>query len=391
LLDNAPCRGIKTTPYGNKTQATLKLWRRKHAYAKQGRREAQIRDTMPTELAPRLPLDPPAANRHRGIVVEIGNKQLRTTPVFDAYWKFAAERQRIFFRRLEGVSGALTTDPVLKLFKFTNAYRASDRVSQYLLRDVIYRPDLPSDARNIFFRTILFKLFNKIETWQHLEAAIGKITWEEFDFARYDKLLTSRMAAGQTIYSAAYIMPSGGSVFGHKVKHRNHLRMIEHLFAERYPEKLSDCKTMTNAFALLRTVPFMGPFLAYQYVTDFNYSELTSFGEDEFVMAGPGALDGISKCFLGADTVKSSDVIRFMFDHQEEHFEKLDIDFPSLWGRRLQLIDCQNLFCEISKYARVPFPDYTGVAGRTRIKQKYEPTGPLPEPFYPPKWKIAAQ
>ena len=264
-------------------------------------------------------------------------------------------------------------------------------MSQYLLRNVIYRPDLPSDARNVFFRTILFKLFNKIETWQHLEAAIGKITWEEFDFARYDKLLTSRMAAGKTIYSAAYIMPSGGSVFGHKLKHRNHLRMIEHLFAEQYPEKLSDCKTMTDAFALLRTVPFMGPFLAYQYVTDFNYSELTNFEEDEFVMAGPGALDGISKCFIGADTVKSSDVIQYMFDHQEEHFETLDIDFPNLWGRRLQLIDCQNLFCEISKYARVAFPDYTGVAGRTRIKQKYEPTGPLPEPFYPPKWKIAAR
>ncbi|MGY3585533.1 hypothetical protein ACVIGB_005413 [Bradyrhizobium sp. USDA 4341] len=369
----------------------MKLWQRKRGYARQECQEAQNRDTMPTEFAPRLPLDPPAAKRHRGIVVAIGNNQLRTTPVFDAYWEFAAERQRIFFRRLEGMSGALTTDPVLKLFKFTNAYRASDRVSQYLLRNVIYRPDLPSDACNVFFRTILFKLFNKIETWQHLEAAVGKITWEEFDFARYDKLLTNRMTSGKTIYSAAYIMPSGGGVFGHKLKHRNHLRMIEHLFGERYPERLSDCKTMTDAFALLRTVPYMGPFLAYQYVTDFNYSELTNFGEDEFVMAGPGALDGISKCFLGADTVKSSDVIRYMFDHQEEHFERLDIDFPKLWSRRLQLIDCQNLFCEISKYARVAFPDYAGVAGRTRIKQKYQPTGPLPEPFYPPKWKIAAR
>jgi len=347
---------------------------------------------MPADLAPRLPLNTPVANRHRGIVVEIGQHQLRTTPVFDAYWEFAAERQRIFFRRLEeDVAGALTTDPVLKLFKFTNAYRASDRVSQYLLRNVIYRSDLPSDANNVFFRTILFKLFNKIETWQHLEKTIGRITWEEFDFASYDKLLTNRMTAGETIYSAAYIMPSGGSVFGHKLKHRNHLRMIEHLFAERYPQRLSDCTTMMDAFALLRTVPFVGPFLAYQYVTDFNYSELTNFGEDEFVMAGPGALDGISKCFVGADTVKSSDIIRYMFDHQEEHFERLDIDFPNLWGRRLQLIDCQNLFCEISKYARVAFPDYTGVAGRTRIKQKYEQTGPLPEPFYPPKWKIAVR
>src|SRR5471030_326390 len=76
-----------------------------------------------------------------------------------------------------------------------------------------------------------------------------------------------------------------------------------------------------------------------------NSSSPKYFGEDEFVMAGPGALDGISKCFIGLDTVTSSDVIRYMFDHQEEHFERLDIGFPNLWGRRLQLIDCQNLFC----------------------------------------------
>ncbi len=82
--------------------------------------KTQIRDTMPTDLAPRLPLDPVASSRQRGIVVQIGTRQLRTTPVFDAYWEFAAERQRIFFRRLEGVSGAVTTDLVLKLFKFTN-------------------------------------------------------------------------------------------------------------------------------------------------------------------------------------------------------------------------------------------------------------------------------
>ncbi|MHC2374868.1 hypothetical protein ACVIWV_010381 [Bradyrhizobium diazoefficiens] len=346
---------------------------------------------MPTDLAPRLPLSCPTANSGAGATVMIGGRSLRTTPVFDAYWRFAAERQRIFFRRLEGQSGYLTGDPVLRLFKFTNAYRASDRVSQYLIRRVIYRRDLPSDERNVFFRTILFKLFNKIETWEHLEAALGKISWENYEFQRFDKLLSARMNAGDTIYSAAYIMPSGGAVFGHLFKHQNHLRMIERLVAEKFPERLSDCKTMNAAFALLKTVPFVGPFLAYQYVTDLNYSGLTNFGEDEFVMAGPGALDGISKCFIGTDAVKSSDIIHYMFDHQEQHFSDLDIDFPSLWGRRLQLIDCQNLFCEISKYARVAFPDYKGVAGRTRIKQKFEPTGPLPDPFYPPKWKIKAQ
>ena len=323
-------------------------------------------------------------------IVRIGKQKLRVTPVFYAYWRFAAERQRIFFRRLNGTAGPLTDDPVLRCFKFTNAYRASDRVSQYLIRNVIYRADLLSDPREIFFRTILFKLFNKIETWEFLEESVGTIAWNDYDFARYGRLLSRRMSEGSRIYSAAYIMPSGGSVFGQKLKHQNHLRMLEQLVREHFQAKLAECRTMTAAFSLLRSVPFLEPFLAYQYVTDLNYSTLTDFGEDEFVMAGPGALDGIHKCFVGADEVASSDIIRYMFDHQQKYFGELGIEFLSLWGRPLQLVDCQNLFCEISKYARAAFPHYAGVAGRTRIKQKFQSHGALPAPWYPPKWKIDA-
>jgi hypothetical protein len=261
-------------------------------------------------------------------------------------------------------------------------------VSQYLIRRTIYRDDLPNDERNVFFRIILFKLFNKIETWQYLEKPLGPISWDDFSFGRYDALLSRRLAAGDRIYSAAYIMPSGESFFGRKLKHQNHLRMI---MEGDYPARLSDCKGMAAAFSLLRTVPFLGPFLAYQYATDFNYSTLTAFAEDEFVVAGPGALDGIHKCFVGADGVNPADVIRYMREHQEKYFDHLEIEFPSLWGRPLRLIDCQNIFCEISKYARVAFPEYIGIAGRKRIKQKFQPTGPLPSPWYPPKWNIDTQ
>jgi hypothetical protein len=67
---------------------------------------------------------------------------LRPTVVYDSYWRFAAERQQVFFRRLEGLAPPWTDDPVLLAHKFTNAYRASDRISQYLIRRVIYRDDL---------------------------------------------------------------------------------------------------------------------------------------------------------------------------------------------------------------------------------------------------------
>ena len=62
--------------------------------------------------------------------------------------------------------------------------------------------------------------------------------------------------------------------------------------------------------------------------------------------------------------------------------------FRDLWGRRLQLIDCQNLFCEVSKYARVKHPEIKGVGSRSRIKQVYRPTAEALKHWYPPKWGI---
>ena len=77
-----------------------------------------------------------------------------------------------------------------------------------------------------------------------------------------------------------------------------------------------------------------------------------------------------------------------MADSQEREFERLDLDFQSLWGRSLQLIDCQNLFCEVDKYARVAHPEIAGRTGRIRIKQKFVPAPEPIELFYPPKWEL---
>ena len=105
-------------------------------------------------------------------------------------------------------------------------------------------------------------------------------------------------------------------------------------------------------------------------------------------MPGPGARDGIHKCFADLGGLEEAEVIRRTAEAQESEFERLGLEFETLWGRRLQLIDCQNLFCEISKYARVAHPDVGGCAGRTRIKQKYRSGGLPIDYWYPPKWGI---
>jgi hypothetical protein len=321
-------------------------------------------------------------------VIEKHLSPAKVTPVYDSYWRFAAERQHVFFKRIMGSEQPWTRNSVLATYKFTNAYRASDRVSQYLIRHVIYRDDLPTSVTETFFRIILFKLFNKIETWRRLEAALGPLTFADFSFRRYDGVLARAMKTGERIYSAAYIMPPGGSAFGYPAKHQNHLRLLERMMTDELPKKMADAQSMQQGFDLLRAYPTIGDFLAYQFVTDVNYSAITDFSEMDFVVPGPGARDGLRKCFADPGGLNEPELIRFMADIQETEFERLGIEFPSLWSRRLQLIDCQNLFCEVDKFARVAHPDIAGRTGRMRIKQKFVPTLHPIVFWYPPKWGL---
>lgn len=312
----------------------------------------------------------------------------KTTAVYDSYWRFAAERQRIFYRRALGQPGPWTDHPVLGTYKFTNAYRASDRVSQFLIRRVIYRDDLAKTPAEVVFRTLLFKLFNKIETWQLLERGLGPLSFETYRFSDYDRILSQAMANGARIYSAAYIMPPGSGMFGCKAKHQNHLKLLELMMAERLPDRLAVARTMQEGFKLLRAYPTIGDFLAYQFITDVNYSEVTNFSEMDFVIPGPGARDGLRKCFADPGGLSDVELIRLMADRQQEECARLGLEFPTLWGRPLQLIDCQNLFCEVDKFARVAHPEASGWTGRTRIKQKFVADGRRIEFWYPPKWGI---
>ena len=96
-------------------------------------------------------------------MIIINTQQSITTSCgYDTFWKFAYERQNIFMKRLLGEQYNLTNDAILQNFKFTNTYRASDRVSQYLIKNVIYSKRF--SVIDTVFRILLFKLFNKIES-----------------------------------------------------------------------------------------------------------------------------------------------------------------------------------------------------------------------------------
>lgn len=315
--------------------------------------------------------------------VRIGSHTITSSEVLLSYWTFATERQRVYHARLAGSPSPWTTDEIISRYRFTNAYRAADRVSQDLIR-VIY--DGSQKPEDVLLRIFVYRFFNKPSTWAALEAVKGGVTWDSFSVEDYGVRLDSMLARGERVYSAAYIVPP--PPFGASRKHRNHLLLVEHMMRDGLAPKLARARSLKDVFELIASFPSLGPFLAYQLTIDLNYSTLIDFDEDDFVVAGPGARSGIAKCFPDGGRLQPEDIIRWMADTQREQLAALELDFQDLFGRPLKLIDCQNLFCETDKYARVLHPTRRGIGNRTRIKQQFAPAGALARPFFPPKWEI---
>jgi hypothetical protein len=308
--------------------------------------------------------------------------------IFQYYFYFIQERMNIFWNRYEGREKPWTQDPIFKTYKFTNVYRACDRVSQYLIKNVVYNNDYNFSDRDILFRIILFKIFNKIETWEYLEKKLGVIKLDNFIINDTNRLLSERRNQFP-IFNNAYMMTGTHSLYNHlNYKHEKWLQMVnDELIKAKIFEKVLSAKSMEQVYYLLRNCSFIGDFLAYQYTIDFNYSPVINFSEDSFVKAGIGAIRGIKKCFTSLDGKSYEDVIRYTHENFDKFQEKFRYnDFKNLFGRNLTLIDIQNCFCETDKYLRAKVPELQ--VDNVRIKQKYKESPKLIDLFFPPKWGL---
>ena len=310
---------------------------------------------------------------------------IKRQDIYDLYWYFAYERQNIFYKKLNGEKAPWTEDEILQTYKFCNSYRVNDRVSQYLLKYVIYNGK-KYNKEDIVFRILLFKIFNKESTWELFINSFGDVVLENFSKEKYSKVLDEAREKGEKIYNDAYIS-CANKAFGYDKKHDNHLALLDKIFnLDKAHLDILNAKTMEEAFNILKNYPLIGNFMAYQLVTDINYSDVVNWREDEFTVAGPGSLRGINKCFESKGDLSNEDIIEYMYENQEKEFKRLGLDFKKIGNRPLQLIDCQNIFCELDKYCRQAVPELK--SNRIKIKKKYVQKVDKIEYIYPPKWNI---
>lgn len=310
--------------------------------------------------------------------------------IFKYYFYFIQERMNIFWSKYTQKT-PWTNDDIFKTNKFTNVYRAMDRVSQYLIKNVIYREGSFSDE-DILFRILVFKIFNKPETWEVIEQKLGPISINNFDLPHFNRALLE-LKLTQPIFNNAYMMTGTHSLYNHlKYKHEKWLEMAKReVIGKSTLKKIIDAKTLNEVYDILRGCSFIGDFLAYQYAIDFNYSSVINFDENSFVKAGIGSIRGIKKCFgILPNKYSYEDAIKYTQDNFMRYQEEFGYtDFIPLFGRNPTLIDLQNCFCETDKYLRVKIPNLQ--VDNKRIKQRYNESPKQLELFFPPKWNINAK
>lgn len=281
---------------------------------------------------------------------------------------------------------------VLLKNRFTNVYRALDRVSQYLIREVIYKPTTPyANAADATLNIIIFRLFNRIDVWQLVQQHIGHFQCDNFQAPSQliSSQLTDKIEQNQRVWNSAYIMPSVPR-YPARYKHESWLTCLRvELLEGKLLDKILGCTSLRELFNTLLAISGIGPFLAMQIAIDLNYSEHYQLDENEFIHAGPGAQRGISACFPEVRKNEMAGAIEHTmkcFDAYSDHF---GYNSALLRDRKPTLIDLQNCFCETDKVLRVCMS--SKYKARARIKQRYNSTRINPatiDYFFPPKWNI---
>jgi alpha-glutamyl/putrescinyl thymine pyrophosphorylase clade 1 len=318
----------------------------------------------------------------------------RTTPqmrkgVYELYWTFASRRQAAFEARLAGQCQPWTPDPILQVYKFCNVFRAADRVSQYMIKEVAYGRNSETTARDRVFQITAFRTFSNIATWESVTYKLGGApSVDHLRSGEFERALDRVKAQNGGLYTGAFIL-CANKAFGFDEKHRNHVALFKHMFLDNAcAERILQAVSLEAVVELLQSFPLMGPFMAYQTAIDLNYSELLEFSENDYTQAGPGALRGLKKAFTNLGDYSPADTILWMVDRQDEEFRRLGLPFRGLFGRKLHSIDCQGLFCELDKYCREAVPELT--SARSRIKAKYSGAAGDIELVFPPKWQLAS-
>ena len=313
---------------------------------------------------------------------------------FKYYLEFIAERMNIFWSKHNGEPQPWTDNEILATHKFTNVYRVLDRSSQYLLSNVINNGKQYTEV-DMAWRIILYKLFNKPETWDALVEEFGDVDL----CISLDRMLAffKGYQDKNVVFTNAYMITAAAmqsKVARQKYGLEDGMRKTEIYLRPFYGAFIDEeliidvltSSTMEQAFTHLKKVPGIADFLAYQLVQDLNYTDLVHWGDNEFCSAGTGTIRGITRTFDIVGKPNYLEIVKWVQNNFEILLKQYNVDFKPLPNHMPTVADLSNCFCETDKYMR-GLGISSGVNGK-KIKQRYSAPKPAIQYTFPHKWNV---
>lgn len=258
------------------------------------------------------------------------------------FWSFVNERASIFYKRYMGESPPWTDDPVLQKYKFCNVYRELDRGTQYVIRNILFNPELSEQEK--LLNLIFYRFFNLPETHDSVKEYLRL---SNLDLDMVSEVLHKRRDEGMSVFSDAYMITGKSSVS----RSRDKIKMLMDVFRKDIVPKLNMyyggikfASTMEEAWKVLRQVPNLGDFISYQVLLDWAYiNRYPDF--DAWVFPGPGAVKGL-EIIYGK---------KFSMSEAQKAIQKLCEEGKTKyhWIPPLHIHNVENCLCEYSKYVRL--------------------------------------
>ena len=290
----------------------------------------------------------------------------------DRYLYWQVERENIRLQKeVSNFPPPWTDDPILQQYKFCQVFREEDRTTRWFKKHI---REPMRDSTDVLMATVIFRWFNWIPTGRTLIEHDLLTNWNRKkaieEISKQDKWVTG-----------AYIVksPNGMDKVTGVAECISHMWERKNYMIEKLEEAAeNNSSTLKYCWDLLREYPYMGPFMAYEVVTDLRFTYLLQGANDKYswANAGPGAMRGLNRL-----TGRPLEFCQRSHNWCNEMIALYDIavhNLPSNITFRndlpYELREIEGGLCEFDKYSRI----YKG-EGRTRSIYKYDDTLPLVE------------
>ena len=272
------------------------------------------------------------------------------------YWQIERENIRLQ-KEVSQLPPPWTNDSILQEYKFCQVFREDDRTTRWF-REHIREP--MKNSPDVLMATVIFRWFNWIPT--------GRTLIEHGLLKRWDRKKAIEEITKQPKWiTGAYIIKTPNGMD----KVTGVAECISHMWQDReyLVKKIIKTESLEDTWTLLRDYPYMGPFMAYEVVTDLRHTYLLEKAKDVLTWgnAGPGAMRGLNR-LTGRELGYSKRSHNWVGEMQELYKivqTKLPPHILQRNDMRYEMREIEGGLCEFDKYSRI-------VKGEGRTRSIYK-------------------